>query len=107
MDIDMILSVKDRLHFPGIFAANKDSMTEASLQRAIRKLIAISIDEAKEIELQQVGTGFIWHPKKGIDKPFEFDGTQKAYLKETIYTLSKAGGVTQDLLPICEKISEF
>ncbi|WP_295794899.1 hypothetical protein [Mucilaginibacter sp.] len=100
----MILSIKDRLVFPAIFAANKDTMTEASLQRYIRALTAITEQETKHISLQPAPNGFIWDATKGIDKEFTLDATQTAYLKETIYTLSRSGGVTQDLLPLCEKI---
>ncbi|MEZ2337697.1 hypothetical protein AB6735_18770 [Mucilaginibacter sp. RCC_168] len=101
----MILSIKDRVLLPGIFKANQDSMTEASVQRGIRQLVAISEAEAKEMELQQTPDGrVIWNALKADDKEMSFDGTQLHYLRESVYNLSKSRGVTQDLLPLCEKI---
>jgi hypothetical protein len=100
----MILSVKERILFGGIFLANKDSMTEASVQRSILNAIKVDVDEAKEIELRAAKEGYVWNAIKGLDKEFAFDATQINYLKESIYTLSKAKLVTQDLIAICEKI---
>lgn len=102
---NMILSVKDRVILPGIFKANQDSMTEASVQRSIRELATIGEIEAKYIELQQAADGrIIWNALKADDKEIAFDGTQLHYLRESVYNLSKSRGVTQDLLPLCEKI---
>jgi len=100
----MILSIKDRVLLPGVFAANKDSMSEASVQRSIRELIKISTDEAKEIEFTQTAQGTFWNALKAEDKEFLLDGTQRNYLKESVYNISKSHGITQDLLPLCEKI---
>lgn len=103
--MNIVLSVKDRVLLPGIFAANKDSITEACVQRSIRQLVAIDKQEAKEISLKLVANGYAWDARKGLDKDFEFDSTQMNYLRESIYNLSKAGAVTQDLLPLCERIT--
>ena len=101
----MNLSVKDRILLPGIFAANRDSMTEAAVQRSIRQLIKIEKKEAQEIGLQVNNGDYIWDATKGLDTSFEFSPVQINYLKDSIYTLSKAGGITQNLLPICERLN--
>ena len=101
----MKLSVKDRVLLPGIFTENRDSITEAAVQRSIRELIRIGKEEADYISLKAATGGYVWDAKKGLDKEFELSASQINYLKDSIYTLSKAGGVTQNLLPLCEKLN--
>jgi hypothetical protein len=101
------ISIKQRIQFAGIFAGNSDTMTEAAVQRSIRDLIAIGKDEAEEISLSFNNGSAVWKPAKAIEKQFELDQVQTAYLKESIFNLSKSRMVSQDLLPICELINSI
>lgn len=89
---------------PTVFAANKDSMAEASIQRSIRVSVQINEDESNTISLTKADSGYLWNAKMESDKEFEFSPEQIIYLKESIYLLSKSNLITQDLLPIGEKI---
>ncbi|GAA4341563.1 hypothetical protein GCM10023149_53940 [Mucilaginibacter gynuensis] len=103
----MNLSIKQRLLLPHIFSENKDSITEAAVQRDIRVKVMIEEDEALHIALKQSANGYHWDAQKGMAKEVEFTQTELNYLKESIYTLSRAGGITQDILSLVEKIASI
>lgn len=104
----LTLSIKDRLLVTALFACNEDTHTEALVQRSIIKTVVIGDEEQKEIGLKTGDNNQIaWNPRTGLDKDFEFSAEQYCYLKESLYALSKGRKVTQNILPLCEKIQAW
>jgi hypothetical protein len=101
---NLTLSIQERIYFPRLFSSNKDSLTEATVQRSIIQQVKIGDEERESIDLKQNGDRITWDPTKGLDKDFSLTPEHLIYLKHSIYNLSKAGGITQALLPICEKL---
>lgn len=101
---NMKLSIKDRINFSKIFGANQDDLTSATVRKGILSIINFTQQEIKDISLVYNQGRFNWNTEKAVEIDFEFNEAQTMYLKESVFTASKARLIVPEILHICNLI---
>lgn len=100
----MKLSIKERILLPAILPS-EGKMIEMIINRSIKNKLVFTEDEITDFELVDNDNGSIsFNPKKHRDVEIEFTSEQLNILKKAVNSIDEAGKVTDDLLPIFEKI---
>ena len=102
----MKMSIKDRLVLPVLFPEKSDLQSQI-IVKDIMKKNNISKDEADEICLETVNSGFKWQDEKAKDKEIDFNELEIRLLKKQVKFLDESNLITFQILELCLKIQDI
>lgn len=103
----MRLSIKDRIQLPAILL-KQGGYVEMIVKRDILRQIEFTSAEVEDFQMKDNKDGTIlWNPRRARDKVLELTDQQIDLMKKSLKNLDESGGVTDDLLPLCEKINDL
>jgi hypothetical protein len=84
----------------------KGNMIEQTLVRDINEKVRLTQDEMKMAGFKADGNAFRWEEDKVKAKEVEFTEAELNLLKEQVKRKDEKKEITQELLPLCQKINK-